>query len=64
MMRFGYMGPGDYCVAQGNDYLGRVVKTRRLWEAFAGHEGINVRRDFKTRREAGEFLATLVCSDT
>lgn len=56
-LKFGYMGTGDYFVARGNTYLGRVAKTSRKWEAWRGSEGLNVGREFKTRQAAGEYLA-------
>jgi hypothetical protein len=58
-MKFGWMGPGDYFVAEGETYLGRVVKTSRRWEAWRGSEGINVGQEFKSRQEAGAHLAAL-----
>ncbi len=63
MIKFGYMGPGDYFVARGSGddsiFLGRVAKTSSKWEAWLGSEGLNVNREFRTRQEAGDYLASL-----
>ena len=70
MIKFGWMGAGDYWVADDDQFLGRVSMTgtpkqRRKgkgWEAWKGHEGINTGKFFATRIEAANYLKETRCS--
>lgn len=55
-IKIGWMGPGDYFVGRGHTYLGRVSKTSRKWEAWAGVRGVNTGIEFPTRRAAVAYL--------